>query len=167
MERGGQCDFFPSEMWKHVGCSHWTKIPNGANVNFTTILDKVFLLLRCFIVVISFQELWFTRVKAERTKANNEEHATTLHAKDRQRLWAAEHAASETNEGRTDCHQISISFSKVRYIFLGGIVCKWYIEYVRYNCKQTCNLHRLQSVPWSLFILNKKAGRPLGTELLK
>lgn len=75
-------------------------------------------------------------------------------------------AASETNERKTDCHQIFIFPPKVWCIFLWGIVCKWYIKYVKYNCKQTRNLPRLQSVPWSLFTLQKKRqGMPFGTGL--
>lgn len=39
---GGSVIFPPSEMWKHIGRSHLTKIPNCAHVNFTATLDKVF-----------------------------------------------------------------------------------------------------------------------------
>lgn len=135
--------FFSSEMFSIHD--------SPAYVNFTPIFCKVFFFL-CLIVVTSFQEMEFMREK----KANDDEHDRTQSSKYNESKRQMKSAASETNERKTDCHRIFIFFSKVWYIFLRGIVCKWYIGYVKYNCKQTCNLPRLQSVPWSLFILKKK-----------
>lgn len=161
---GGSVIFPPSEMWKHIGRSHLTKIPNCAHVNFTATLDKVFSpspLLNCG-GIISRSVVYAGKSWKNKRKQWGAWYDTTSTFKTQTKTPRRDHAASETNERKTDCRQISIPFSKVRYIFRWGIVCKWYIEYVRYNCKQTCNLHRLQSVPWSLFILSKKAGnRPL------
>lgn len=53
-------------------------------------------------------------IRAERTKENNDEHDGTLYSKYKEsKQQMNSHAASETNERKTDCHQIFIFFSKV------------------------------------------------------